>query len=92
MVQLLKKDACILEGDLPPIIKPTGLSKERKLYLYKQIREFVADIYQDLVCPEPTDNQDLAPNNEEVDPSDVMYAQGPSKPPAKKPRKMAVKK
>ena len=37
--------------DLPPIIQPTGLSFERKQYLFEKIREFCWEDTRDLVCP-----------------------------------------
>ena len=40
--------------DLPNEIIPPGLLSERKKYLYEKIREFVPPEFQDLVCPQPT--------------------------------------
>ena len=40
-------------SDLPMIIKPPGLSKERQTYLYEKIREFCPDQHRDKVCPNP---------------------------------------
>ena len=38
-------------GELPPTISPSGMSKERAEYLYKEIREFYKDGTEDLVAP-----------------------------------------
>ena len=38
---------------LPPIISPSGLSKERKQYLFEKIREYCPPHCQDLVYPDP---------------------------------------
>ena len=38
-------------GELPPTISPSGMSKERAEYLYKEIREFCKDGTEDLVAP-----------------------------------------
>ena len=39
--------------EMPQQIVPTGLSMERKQYLYDKIREFCPEEAQDLVCPKP---------------------------------------
>ena len=39
--------------EMPQQIVPTGLSLERKKYLFDKIREFCPEDVQDLVCPEP---------------------------------------
>ncbi|KAL2104400.1 hypothetical protein ACEWY4_001268 [Coilia grayii] len=39
--------------DLPDQIFPKGLDLKRQQYLYREIREFVAEEKQDLVCPQP---------------------------------------
>ena len=43
----------IIASQLPDQILPSGLSDQRKAYLYNEIREFVADDCRDLVCPLP---------------------------------------
>ena len=40
-------------NELPPLVKPNGLSAERQLYLYEKIREF---------CPEKKNKTVFAPN------------------------------
>lgn len=40
-------------SDLPPEMKPPGLSRERKEYLYSKIREYCPPECQDIVCPNP---------------------------------------
>ena len=42
--------------ELPPIVPPSGLSLERRKYLFEKIREFCPRDCQDIVCPEPVDN------------------------------------
>lgn len=43
---------------LPDIIVPKGLDVKRQQYLYKEIREFVSEDKQDLVCPFPREMAD----------------------------------
>ena len=40
-------------SDMPPEIKPEGLSRERKTYLFEKIREFCPSYCRDIVCPDP---------------------------------------
>ena len=37
--------------ELPPTVPPTGISRERAEYLYKEIREFCRDGTEDFVAP-----------------------------------------
>ena len=39
--------------ELPVVVKPSGLSAERKQYLYEKIREYCPDEKKDSVCPIP---------------------------------------
>ena len=39
--------------ELPPIIPPSGLSLERRKYLFEKIRDFCPPECRDSVCPEP---------------------------------------
>jgi len=41
-------------SNMPPSVPPTGLSEQRQLYLFNNIRQFVADSSKDLLCPKPT--------------------------------------
>ena len=41
-------------NDMPPVIRPQGLSLERQWYLYNKIREFCTDEAKDVVCPLPS--------------------------------------
>lgn len=41
--------------NMPALIQPSGLTRERKAYLYEEIRDFVADPWKDIVCPLPPD-------------------------------------
>ena len=38
---------------MPDVIPPKGLDFKRKRYLYHEIREFVSEDKQDIVCPSP---------------------------------------
>ena len=54
-VQILKVPSDeLLQAGLPSTISPGGLSAERKLYLYSQIREHVPPQYQEEVSPAPS--------------------------------------
>ena len=53
-VIILRKDVTIDPTALPSILPPSGLSEERKQYLYNEIRVFCAEKYRDITCPEPT--------------------------------------
>lgn len=41
------------ENTLPTTLTPAGLSNERQVYLYEQIRPFCDAEYRDIVCPLP---------------------------------------
>ena len=41
---------------LPPVLPPAGLSQDRALYLYKEIRPFVKAQFRDELCPSPPGN------------------------------------
>ena len=56
MFQLLKCPVETLPKQGPSQITPPGLPLQRQWYLYKQIREFVKDSLQDVVCPCPTES------------------------------------
>ena len=52
-VNILKSERNIPErGRLPPVITPKGLSRERALYLFNEIREFCRPGTENLVAPE----------------------------------------
>ena len=51
---LLKNRAIVLPSSvLPSIIRPDGLSQERKNYLYQEIRQFCKPGTENLVAPVP---------------------------------------
>ena len=52
---MLLKDRAVLppSNTTPPVIKPNGLSEERKLYLYREIRQFCKPGTEDIVAPAP---------------------------------------
>lgn len=45
------ESVCQRLSGLPQVIRPPGLSEERKAYLRKHIRPFVKDSKQDVLCP-----------------------------------------
>ena len=55
-VNILKRDTTVQQVKrvrLPKIIKPPGISSERKKYLYDKIREHVQSEFRDITCPSP---------------------------------------
>ena len=48
-------------SELPQVVTPAGLSKERQQYLYEKIREFCPEYACDLVCPNPDETTDSKP-------------------------------
>lgn len=50
---LLRNPAVIPPATLPPTIKPDGLAKERKRYLYREIQPFCKPGTEDIVTPAP---------------------------------------
>ncbi|XP_060576231.1 uncharacterized protein LOC132733586 [Ruditapes philippinarum] len=40
-------------NDLPSVIHPAGLSRERQTYLYRHVRPLVRRPFQDVLCPVP---------------------------------------
>ena len=55
-ISLLKRGfllADVKKARIPTIIKPAGLTAERKQYLYDEIRQFVTPKYRDVTCPSP---------------------------------------
>ena len=57
----LLKGPAALPDTLPTIVQPSGLSQQRKGYLFQEIQEFVNQDYQDLVCPESPQSFTKAP-------------------------------
>jgi hypothetical protein len=47
------RSAAVVNDGMPALIPPPGLSKERKEYLFHQIRQFVSPECQDVLCPKP---------------------------------------
>ena len=45
------QDSLKVDMQLPPIITPSGISRERAQYLFKEIREFCRDGTENLVAP-----------------------------------------
>lgn len=74
------------------VLQPEGLSDERKKYLFNEVREFVAEQYRDLVCPDPQDSVQTDENNNVVHTEGVTPAQPSTRGvgrPKKKPRGLA---
>lgn len=53
-VQILKRGKLVEEGMLPVRLEAAGLSAERSLYLYKNVRQFIHHPHKDETCPKPT--------------------------------------
>ena len=49
----LLKDTDKPDGSRPPIVRPKGLSQQRMETLYSEIRPFVTEDHQDVVCQLP---------------------------------------
>ena len=50
---ILKSNPMDVPHGKPPLLVPTGLGDQWKVYFFKEIREFVAEEHHDLVCPAP---------------------------------------
>ena len=56
-VSILKKGVTVKEveeAQLPQIIQPGGMTRERRQYLFDKIREHVWPQFQDITCPPPS--------------------------------------
>ena len=51
----LRRDAAFQFVDVapPPVVVAPGLSTTRRQYLFKTVRPFVREAFQDLTCPAP---------------------------------------
>ena len=65
--------------EMPVQILPKGLDAKRKLYLFKEIREFVAEDKQDLVCPPPVIEDSESDSSTRDSESDEETAPPPQK-------------
>ena len=83
LISILKPSIHLLPSSLPEVIKPSGLSLERQLYLYQQIRPFCSSETQDIVCPQPI--SDLPAATEWINPLTITEEQ-PEPPPPKRQR------
>lgn len=54
---ILKLGSDPVRGVLPSTLLPAGLSPERELYLYKQMRPFCQAEFRDVTCPVPQAHQ-----------------------------------
>ena len=63
---IIKPETCIDPDDLPSEIFPSGLSKQRKQYLFEQIRQFCDEKYRDITCPEPGGRKRPQPDDSEA--------------------------
>ena len=43
-----------ITSELPPVVKPRGLSQKRKEYLFTDIREFCTEETKDITAPDPS--------------------------------------
>jgi hypothetical protein len=65
-VKIIKPDIIIDQNGLPSEIIPSGLSEERKQYLFEHIRQFCDERYKDVTCPEPRGKKRPHPDNGET--------------------------
>jgi len=56
-VQTLSTSSC--PTSLPPLLQPKGLDAKRKIYLFREIREFCKEEFKDIVCPDPVNIEEL---------------------------------
>ena len=73
--------ACWDAQGRPDIVPPKGLSLERQLFLYHQIRPFCPDDTKDIVCPEPslpprTSGRSVSNGGDRAKRSRVNYEEG----------------
>ena len=54
VITILRPGVTIDKSALPSTLSPSGLSEQRKQYLYKEIRGFCEEKYKDITCPEPS--------------------------------------
>ena len=50
---LRQQDPGFSTANLPPTLQPQGITPERALYLFKEIRQFCHSESRDITCPEP---------------------------------------
>ena len=62
-LQLLKDGWTPHSADLPVVIPPPGLSRERQWYLHDHIRDYCTDQTKDIVCPRPAAPRARGPEN-----------------------------
>ncbi|XP_064636957.1 uncharacterized protein LOC135493509 [Lineus longissimus] len=77
--RILKVDATDVPHAKAPVIIPAGLSDQRKAYLHKEIREFVAEEFQDLVCPDPNILPTVPVPEEDMDENENVVAPAPAR-------------
>ena len=53
-MDVLKQGVNVDPTALPCTLSPSGLSEQRKQYLYNEIRVFCDEEYRDITCPEPS--------------------------------------
>ena len=61
---LLRKPVAYLPRQGAQPIVPPGLPLQRQWYLYNQIREYVKDLLQDVVCPLPNSGAPIIPRDD----------------------------
>ena len=67
-IKFLKSGHNLTKDILPPTLSPTGLSKERQIYLYEQIRPFCQLEYRDFTCPLPQGHQERVQSDNDMAP------------------------
>ena len=61
VITILRPGVTIDKSALPSTLSPSGLSEQRKQYLYKEIRGFCEEKYKDITCPEPSRKRPVHP-------------------------------
>ena len=64
---IIRSGTTIDKSALPVTLTPSGLSQERKQYLFEHIRPFCDEEYRNITCPEPRAQK--RPNSQEQGPS-----------------------
>ena len=64
---IIRSGTTIDKSALPVTLTPSGLSQERKQYLFEHIRPFCDEEYRNITCPEPRARK--RPNSQEQGPS-----------------------
>ena len=73
MMDVLKQGVNVDPTALPCTLSPSGLSEQRKQYLYNEIRVFCDEEYKDITCPEPSQKHPITDTSDSAGPSTKKY-------------------